>query len=659
MTKLKPKKNQKNQNTKQINEARVKEIGKSPNSSETRKAELISLIRQTVPEVMSDNLIDLDKLKEVLGHEKIADPKDHYELNWAGKSAARREIQKSSTHTLLPDPKNPHNAKHMLIEGENLEVLRVLQKSYHGKVKMIYIDPPYNSGNDSFVYPDDFSEDQQDYLKRVGEISSDGYLNKQSLWKKNSKENGRFHSVWLSMMYPRLFLAKNLLKSDGVIFISIDDNELSNLKLLCDEIFGVENFRNCFITRRYDKNLNRQFIRSGLKSLNIGFEYILVYAKSSKFVFHPVFKTASKEREKNGYWKGFWNSTDRPTMQYELLGVKPKTGQWKWSKELADEGVENYKVFQEKFASSMSLEEYWDLTGRSLKFIRKNLLGKGMNKGVEHWIEPSDGVLRNTNFLDLLASVGTPEIRGIFDFPKNVELISTLIQLGVGKNDICLDFFAGSGTTAHAVIELNLEDSGNRQSISVQIPEKLEKDSAAKLAGFSTIADITRSRLNSVISRIHFTHRESTSENSCAYFTLAPSNFKVWRSDVNNVQSLSDQMKLFQSAEKQGGELKAEMQTAMLTELLLKHGLGVLGVHAISKPKKIAGVTVHRVLMPDDRHMWLCFEPYKEALKNQIVQEKPAHVVMLNSCFAGKNADEKLANLQLELAGVDIMLTII
>lgn len=177
-----------------------------------------------------------------MGDETIADKNEHYELNWAGKAAARREIQKTTSHTLLPSANNPAHAQHMLIEGENLEVLRVLQKSYYGKVKMIYIDPPYNTGNDSFVYPDDYSETLDEYQRRTGEKNEAGFLNKQSLWKKNSKESGQYHSAWLSMMYPRLYLARNLLRDDGIIFISIDDNEAANLKLLCDEIFGGENF---------------------------------------------------------------------------------------------------------------------------------------------------------------------------------------------------------------------------------------------------------------------------------------------------------------------------------------------------------------------------------------------------------------------------------
>ena len=175
-------------------QASQSELGFSPDVLARRKAELLVLLQQTAPELMSDNQLDLERLKELLGEERIA-PAEHYELSWAGKAAARREIQKTSSYTLLPDANNPERAPHMLIEGENLEVLRVLQKSYHGKVKMIYIDPPYNTGNDSFVYPDDYSETLEEYQKRTGEKNEAGYLNKQSLWKKNSKESGQYHSA--------------------------------------------------------------------------------------------------------------------------------------------------------------------------------------------------------------------------------------------------------------------------------------------------------------------------------------------------------------------------------------------------------------------------------------------------------------------------------
>ncbi len=246
-------------------------------------------------------------------------------------------------------------------------------------------------------------------------------------------------------------------------------------------------------------------------------------------------------------------------------------------------------------------------------------------------------------------------------YPKPVEYIKHVVRAATNwdTDAIILDFFAGSGTTAQAVMELNLEDGGNRQCICVQMPELLEETSEAYKAGYRTIADITRARIEKVIAKLKAEQPEKTETLACAHFTLAPSNFKVWRSDVADTDTVRTQLEIFKKAEKQASN-QPNSQIAMLTELLLKNGLGALGVHAISEPKKLAcGVTVHRVLMADDRKLWLCFEPYVEGLKEEIVKAKPAQVILLNSCFVGETADEQLSNLQLELAGLDIGLLVI
>ena len=226
--------------------------------------------------------------------------------------------------------------------------------------------------------------------------------------------------------------------------------------------------------------------------------------------------------------------------------------------------------------------------------------------------------------------------KGYFDGPKPVRLLKRILKVGaVIDNDIVLDFFSGSGSTAHALMELNAEDGGNRQSISVQLPEKLEENSEAYKAGYRTIADITRARIEKVIAKLKAEHPEKTEGLACANFTLAPSNFKVWNSDISDPGAIRQQLDALQNTEKAPDE-----QIAMLTELLLKNGLGALGVHAISKPRKLAcGVTVHRVLREDDRYLWLCFEPYVEALRDEILSASPAQVIMLNSCFVGAQGD--------------------
>ncbi|HAV45463.1 MAG TPA: site-specific DNA-methyltransferase [Halomonas sp.] len=584
-----------------------------------------------------------------MGEERLA-PAEHYELSWAGKKDARREIQKKTSHTLRPDANNPESAQHMLIEGENLEVLRVLQKSYYGKVKMIYIDPPYNTGNDSFVYPDDYSETLDEYQKRTGEKNEAGFLNKQSLWKKNSKESGQYHSAWLSMMYPRLYLARNLLREDGVIFISIDDNEAANLKLLCDEVFGEENFIAEIVWQRAFSPKN------DAKYLSDSNDYVLLYAKSKRFfnVGRLERTEAANERYKNldndprGVWisdnltvKTYSEKYNYPITTPSGRVVEPADGRcWSTSKERMQELIEDNRIW---FGAN------GDNVPRLKRFLTD--VQQGM-VATTLWLH--DEVGHNQEGRQELKELF--DDKGYFDGPKPVRLLKRILKVGaVIDNDIVLDFFSGSGSTAHALMELNAEDGGNRQSISVQLPEKLEENSEAYKAGYRTIADITRARIEKVIAKLKAEHPEKTEGLACANFTLAPSNFKVWNSDISDPGAIRQQLDALQNTEKAPDE-----QIAMLTELLLKNGLGALGVHAISKPRKLAcGITVHRVLREDDRYLWLCFEPYVEALRDEILSASPAQVIMLNSCFVGAQGDEQLSNLQLDLAAQDISLLVI
>ncbi|MBP7544878.1 MAG: site-specific DNA-methyltransferase [Acidovorax sp.] len=644
------------------NTTNLTELGHSPDALAQRQAELLALLRQTAPEVLSDNQINFEKLKELLGEERIA-PAEHYELNWAGKTEARREIQKTSSHTLRPDADNPASAPHMLIEGENLEVLRVLQKSYYGKVKMIYIDPPYNTGNDSFVYPDDYSETLDEYQKRTGEKNAQGFLNKQSLWKKNSKESGQYHSAWLSMMYPRLYLARNLLRDDGVIFISIDDNEAANLKLLCDEVFGAENFvANIVWQKKYST-------KADSKDFSESHEFLFCYRKSSLATINGLPRSDAQEstyKNPDNDPRGAWASDNllrTEAREYAIYPVISPNGNEHWPPEGS-----SWRFNRDRMIELISENRIWfGETGASkprLKRFRSDVREKIPPQTIWTFEQVGHTDEGTKQLAELFG--GT---RSHFSHPKPVRLIHRLLQLGTGPTDIALDFFAGSGTTAHAVMELNAEDGGNRQCISVQMPEVLEETSEAYKAGYRTIADITRARIDKVIAKLKAEKsdlfKDGAQNLACAHFTLAPSNFKVWRGDVGSADALREQLALFQSAERgspstgSGRTDAVDAQTAMLAELLLKHGLGALGVHAVSAPKQVAGVTVHRVLMPDDKHMWLCFDTYTDALKDEIVNARPAQVVLLNSCFVGDKADEQLANLQLELAALDIGLAVI
>lgn len=512
--------------------------------------ENIKSLKQLFPEVECDGKVDFDMLRQILG-EYVDDDKERYNFKWNGKGKALRFSQTPSTGTLRPckeESKNWDDTQNLYIEGDNLEVLKILQKSYHGKIKMIYIDPPYNTGKD-FVYPDNYHDSLENYKAITGQTDEEG--RKIST---NTEASGRFHTDWLNMMYPRLRLARNLLSDDGVIFISIDDNEVDNLKKICNEVFGEDNFRNTIFARRYDKNLNRQFMEQGLSSMNTGLEYVLMYSKNPDTKFNAVFKESSEERTNIGYWKGFWNDADRPTMRYEVLGITPESGQWKWKKEVADEAITNYIEYKNNFASQMTLEEYWIQTGKSKKFIRRNPNGTGKNKGVEHWVSPTDGILRNNNWSDMLISKPTGfEIP--FDSPKNPNIIIELLKLSnADMTDTILDFFSGSATTAHAVMQLNADDGGNRRFICIQLPEPTQEDSEAFKAGYKNICEIGKERIRRAGEKIK-EEVESGNEQlkideqpktvpdiGFKVFKLDNSNLKKWNPDFDNLELTLDDM---------------------------------------------------------------------------------------------------------------------
>ena len=435
--------------------------------------------------------IDFEKLRQLLSRD-IVEGGERYEFSWVGKKAAMAEAARPTTETLRPvkaDSRDWDTTENLYIEGDNLAALKILQESYLGKVKMIYIDPPYNTGND-FIYADDFMRTLSEENEQMGMFDEE-----QNRMFRNSNNRGRFHSDWCSMIYSRLLLVRNLLAEDGVIFISIGEEEVSTLKEICNDVFGEQNFRNAISVRRFDKNLSLQFVDQGLPSMSVGYEYILMYSKSIDTKFNPVYRKADNDRASLGYWKGFWNNADRPTMRYPILGITPSDGQWKWKQELAEEAVKNYQIYLEKYSRTMSLEEYWHTSGESKKFIRRNPKGMGKNQGIEHWVAPSDKILRNSNWCDMLASK-KPTFGVAFDSPKNPDIIMELIRLSnAGSNGLILDFFSGSATTAHAVMQLNAEDGGHRKFIMVQLPEPCDEKSEAYKAGYKNICEIGKERI--------------------------------------------------------------------------------------------------------------------------------------------------------------------
>jgi adenine-specific DNA-methyltransferase len=480
---------------------------KTPDASDGNVKKIAELFPHCVTERIGKNgtaelAVDFDKLRAELSGEVLDEGEERYQFTWPDKRAASRLANTPTTMTLRPCREKSvdfDTTENLYIEGDNLDVLKVLRETYLGRVKMIYIDPPYNTGND-FVYNDDFAQGKEDFEQVSGAFDANGNQTLDPM-QRNTEANGRFHTDWLNMIYPRLKVSRDLLSEDGVIFISIDDGELENLKRICNEIFGASNFRNTILVRRRIKSLNSQFADNGLSSMNVGFEYILVYSKSGKFLMKAL-RQKKVDASPKGRWDVFWSNADRPTMRYEILGFTPTTGQWRNSKEKAEKAVENYKLFEKQFADKMTLEEYSKSTGIT-DFIRRISNATGKNGGVQHWVAPSDTALRTSNWTDIEVSQISKEIDLPFNNPKSRQLIAELIKLSeFTQTDIILDFFSGSATTAHAVMKLNAEDGGHRKFIMVQLPEVTDKKSEARKAGYETICQIGEERIRRAGKRI-------------------------------------------------------------------------------------------------------------------------------------------------------------
>jgi len=532
--------------------------GKTPDLAE----ENIDKLKQLFPEVFTEGKIDFGKLQQVLG-EYVEDSNERYNFTWNGKGRALRLSQTPSLGTLRPckeESKDWDTTQNLYIEGDNLEVLKLLQKSYYGKVKMIYIDPPYNTGKD-FVYKDDFHDSLENYKRITGQVDENG----KSI-STNTETSGRYHTDWLNMMYPRLRLARNLLADDGVIFISIDDNELDNLKKICNEVFGESNFRNTILTRRRIKSLNSQFADNGLYSMNVGFEYILVYAKSDNFLMKALWMKKGNVPTK-GRWDVFWSNADRPTMRYDILGFTPDTGQWRNSKEKADIAIANYQKYITEFENVMTLEEYSRKTGIT-NFIRRIDNGTGKNGGVQHWIAPSDTTLRTSNWTDIEVSQIGKEIDLPFNNPKSKQLIMELIKLAnCQENDIVLDFFSGSATTAHAVMQLNAEYNSNLKFIMVQLPEITNEDSEAFKAGYKNICEIGKERIRRAGEKIKEEKGLEAMNLDVGFkvLKLDTSNIRKWQPDYNDLeQSLMDYIDNY---------VEGRTELDVVYEIMIKYGL--------------------------------------------------------------------------------------
>lgn len=509
-------------------------------------ADNITKLKSLFPEAFSEGSIDFDVLKQLLGA-NVDEKEERYGLNWHGKRQARQLALTPSRGTLRPckdESVDWHNTKNLMIEGDNLEVLKLLQKSYAGKIKLIYIDPPYNTGQD-FIYSDDYRDNLSKYLNFTGQVINGNKIST------NTETSGRFHTSWLNMMYPRLKLAKNLLHSDGFIFVSIDSHEVSNLKIIMDDIFGEECYRNTIAVRRGIKNVQAQF--EDVSALSQGHEYILLYSKNSLSRLPKL--SQSHLEQKPGKWDTFWRGTDRPTMRYELFGITPEKGQWRWEKNRTAEAIENYRFFLEKKSQQMSLDDWFfdnlTSTNKKLNFVRKN-----DEDVVQYYVPPSDGKILSDNWMDISLSGNET----IFDTEKNTDLLERIINwICRSSNDIVLDFFAGSGTTGHAVLKSNSKNNSNIHYMLIQLPEPSNKSE------FMTISELTKYRLIESGKKVKDGNPDWNGDVGFRVFKLDTSNIRPWEATA---ESLSEQIDAYVSP-----ILEGRSEEDLLTELMLKRGI--------------------------------------------------------------------------------------
>ena len=487
-------------------------------------SENIEILKELFPDIVVEEKIDFDKFKSNFGafidtsHEK-------YNLTWPGKNQAIRESQKQSTGTLRPcldESKNWDSTQNLYIEGDNLEVLKLLQKSYYNKIKMIYIDPPYNTGND-FIYTDSYSDNLDNYLKLTNQVG--GGRNKNVILTTNTETQGRFHSNWLNMMYPRLKLARNLLKDEGVIFISIDDNEANNLKKICDEIFGEDNFI-AMICQKSRGGISND------KIISENHNYQLFYAKNKMVIHENRFKYGVKKTEKD--FKRFNKNDDDGKGFYSLNPVSGPGGARKGNPYYEFLGVEGYFRFSKERMAKMYDE------GKIVK-INDNLYQKTyLNdlkdnvKKISTWWDDVGTTSTGTKLIKTLF----PEIQvPIFDHPKPIELIELMIEYcNFEDNDIILDFFSGSSSTAHAVLDYNSKENKNYKFIMVQIPEPTNEKMEAHKEGYENICEIAKERIRRAGDKIVEESENKDLDIGFKVFKLDSSNLEKWDPDYNNIQ---------------------------------------------------------------------------------------------------------------------------
>lgn len=581
-------------------------------------------LRSVFPECVSEGKLDIDKLLSLCG-EYIDNDFEKYKFEWKGKADCLRLAQKRSTGTLRPCPEESvdwDTTQNLYIEGDNLEVLKLLQTTYYRKVKMIYIDPPYNTGND-FVYADNFA----DPMARYKEVT-------QQTTKSNPETMGRYHTNWLNMMYPRLRLAANLLRDDGVIFISIDDNEVDNLKKLCNEVFGEENFVAQFIWQKRTSPDAR-------KKISDGHEYIVMYCKTADLLNDAVSLLPLSDKDRESYKnpdndvRGPWVSSD-----FTAQGYRPN----QMYKITTPGGAEYYppagtcwKNVEEVYLQQAAEGRFWYGTDGKGMPRRKTYLAEKQGRNMWTWW-PNSEVGHTQEATKEIKSLFA-DAPNIFDFPKPTRLLKRMVSIASKNDDIILDFFSGSATTAHAVMQVNAEDGGNRHFILVQLPELCDEKSEAHKAGYKNICEIGKERIRRAGKKILDEHTQVTMEEDkqpldvgFRVFKLDTSNLKTW--DATPIENEQLDL-LYRRMNTMIHRVKPERTDLdMIYEIMLK--LGVPLTYSVT-PFSINNKTIYGV--GNDCLLLVCLaEDVQPEDVEQMTEYAPAKIIISRDSFADDTA---------------------
>lgn len=599
------------------------EIHETPSTTPNFQTELAAQLAELMPEVIADGKVDVEKLKELLDGD-AADTSERFGLFWPGKKRALLAAQEPTTATLRPDFENSKDwdsTKNVFIEGDNLEVLKILQKHYHAKIKMIYIDPPYNTGKD-FVYPDNYKEGLDTYLEWTRQVNEEG-----KKLSTNADTEGRYHSNWLNMMYPRLKLARNLLRPDGAIMISIGDTELPHLLKVSDEVFGEANRVAIFAWKK--RGTGGQVAKNAIiKQV----EYVVLYARSASAVQLSGPKNADEGKEG---WRDFRKSGGQWQRQY-------RPGQF-YPFYLLEDGSLSLTEIPGATAvypqDSNGVDGFWENGPETAKerLLQADFRAKNARQGLK--IEQREVAKATSNagsFIEVPSTRGTEEIKSyfgdnvVFENPKPTEVLRALLTIGdVRDDDIVLDFFSGSGSTADAVMRMNADDNGRRRVFSVQLPEPVSDDSPAASAGLATLAELCRARIDRVGDKIHQEITAQAVDVGFRAYKLADTNFTKWKvsSDVSRTELEQHLFDLRESSS--ADDASAE---DLLAEILLKQGYSLTEQIA---PVDLDGLNLRSVgdgivLAYLNEHV----KPTLEQLR-AVVDEDPARLIVLEDAFQG------------------------